>query len=652
MPLFGAADCELATALLDRHPAKLFVLAGDGSLLYANPAFLLKFGRLVVASAGHGTPEPSPQLQAWWKHVQAQAAQIVAEGASEKTIAPLYLPDGTELAPTVKVFPVRLSTAPLLVGGLIADGDPCRDHVGVHGQGYEWYRRLLDLFPDAIVLVQKGRVVSANREAANLFGAANAEMLVGRSLWDFVHPDYDRSKLDQIRGSLERSEPVGGATVKCLRLDGKGVDVELWAAPSAGTGDEVAQVLLRNLSKQQRLEEQVRQSQKMEAVGKLAGGVAHDFNNMLTVINGHGCLLAEDGTLTEDQRQSVDQILQAGERAAGLTSQLLAFSRRQVLQPKVIDVNQVLQGMMQMLRTLAGDNIELLVRPCPGLGTIRVDPGQLEQVILNLAVNARDAMPEGGRIMIEPGNIDLGPQELGERQLDAAPGRYVQVVVADTGTGIDPGVLSHIFEPFFTTKPKGKGTGLGLSTVYGVVKQSGGLITVASEPGRGTTFTMYFPRIEGPVTSDHTEDHDVAKQRGTESILVVEDEPAVRALVRDTLRSRGYRVLEANDGMEALLLVSQYRDAIDLLLTDIVMPQMGGRELAEHLRGQSPDLKVMFMSGYTDDEILKHGVVAARVEFMQKPFTPHALANRIRKVLDQPHGMQADLQGQAIGTSP
>jgi signal transduction histidine kinase/CheY-like chemotaxis protein len=467
-----------------------------------------------------------------------------------------------------------------------------------------------------------------------------------------VHPDYDRSKLEQIRGNLERNEPVGGTTVKCLRLNGKGVDVELRAAPAAGTSDEVAQVLLRNLSKQQQLEEQVRQSQKMEAVGKLAGGIAHDFNNMLTVINGHGCLLAEEDSLTEDQRQSVDQILQAGQRAAGLTSQLLAFSRRQVLQPKVIDVNTVLQGMMQMLRTLAGDNIQLLVRPCPGLGTIRVDPGQLEQVILNLAVNARDAMPEGGRIMIEPSNIDLGPQEMGERQLDAAPGRYVQVVVADTGTGIDPTVLSHIFEPFFTTKPKGKGTGLGLSTVYGVVKQSGGLISVASELERGTTFTMYFPRIEGPATLEHTEEHDVAKQRGTESILVVEDEPAVRTLVRDTLRSRGYRVLEANDGMEALLLVSQYRDAIDLLLTDIVMPQMGGRELAEHLLGQSPDLKVMFMSGYTDDEILKHGVVAERVEFLQKPFTPHALANRVRKVLDRPHGVQADLHGQAIGTIP
>ncbi|MEX5214312.1 MAG: response regulator [Nitrospiraceae bacterium] len=641
---------ELATVLLDRYPAKVFVLSRDGNLIYANHGFLQKYGRIAGTANGDGTTEPSLQLQGWWEHMRTLAARMAEGDFQEGMIEAQCLPDGTELAPAVMTFPVRHPAAPPLMGGLIVDYHPCRDQVGVCRQGSEWYRRLLELFPEAIVLVKKGRVVCANREAANLFGAASAEKLVGRSLWDFVHPDYDRSKLEHVRGSLERNGAIGGTIVKCLRLDGKGVDVELRAAPAGGTGDEVVQVLLHNLSKQQQLEEQVRQSQKMEAVGKLAGGIAHDFNNMLTVINGHGCLLAEDDTLTDDQRQSVDQILKAGERAAGLTSQLLAFSRRQVLQPKVIDVNTVLQGMIQMLRTLAGDNIELLVRPCSGLGTIRVDPGQLEQVILNLAVNARDAMPEGGRIIIEPGNIDLGPQEIGERQLDAVPGRYVQVVVADTGTGIDPAVLSHIFEPFFTTKPKGKGTGLGLSTVYGVVKQSGGLVTVTSERGRGTTFTMYFPRIEGAVTLEHSEDQDVAKQRGSESILVVEDEPAVRALVRDTLRSRGYRVLEANDGMEALLLVSQYRDAIDLLVTDIVMPQMGGRELAEHLLGQSPELRVMFMSGYTDDEILKHGVVAARVEFLQKPFTPHALANRVRKVLDQPKGMQPNLAAQVIET--
>lgn len=652
MPPFDADDLELVTVLLNRHPAKLFVLAGDGSLAYANDAFLIRFGQLAGAGTGSRTSEPSLPLQAWWEHIQALARRMAEGDSQERTIEALYLPDGTEFAPPVLVFPIRLSTAPSLMGGLIADCGPCRDQVGACPQGYEWYRRLLDLFPDAILLVKKGCVVSANHEAANLFGAASAAMLFGRSLWDFVHPDYDSSKLERIRGSLERNEPVDGVTINCLRLDGKGVDVEWRAASAADASGEVTQVLLRNLSKQQQLEEQVRQSQKMEAVGKLAGGLAHDFNNMLTVINGHGCLLAEDDTLNEDQRQSVDQILQAGQRAAGLTSQLLAFSRRQVLQPKVIDVNTVLQEMMQMLRTLAGDNIELLVRPCQGLGTIRVDPGQLEQVILNLAVNARDAMPEGGRIIIEPSNIDLGPQEIGERQFDAVPGRYIQVVVADTGTGIDPAVLSRIFEPFFTTKPKGKGTGLGLSTVYGVVKQSGGLISVVSELGRGTTFTMFFPRIEGSVTREHGEDRDVAKQRGTENILVVEDEPGVRALVRDTLRSRGYRVLEANDGMEALLLVSQYRDAIDLLLTDIVMPQMGGRELAEHLLGQSPDLKVLFMSGYTDDEILKHGVVAARVEFIQKPFTPYALANRVRGVLDQPYRMQADHHSQVIEASP
>lgn len=381
-------------------------------------------------------------------------------------------------------------------------------------------------------------------------------------------------------------------------------------------------------------EAQLRQAQKMEAVGRLAGGVAHDFNNLLTVIRGYSELLLGRLGPADAMRKDMEEVKKAADRASGLTRQLLAFSRRQFIAAKVLDLNALVANMDGMLRRLIGEDIVELCTELDSLaGAIKADPGQVEQVIMNLVVNARDAMPKGGRLTIESKNVTI---EKGAR-LDAVgvePGSYVLLSVRDTGHGMDAETRSHLFEPFFTTKEKGKGTGLGLSTVYGIVKQSGGSVTVESAPGRGTTFRIYFPRVEpeAPGTAGAVEDVDPA--RGRETILLVEDEPAVRGLVHETLRLQGYTVLEARHGIEALLTSTKYVGPIHLLLTDVVMPQMSGPEVAEKLLTVRPGIKVLYMSGYPDHPVFDQGVVSRETGFLPKPFSPHVLAQKVREVLD------------------
>ncbi len=383
----------------------------------------------------------------------------------------------------------------------------------------------------------------------------------------------------------------------------------------------------------ERSEEQLRQSQKMEAIGQLAGGVAHDFNNLLTAICGHSELSLKRLAPTDPLHRHIEQIMKAGERAAALTRQLLAFSRKQILQPKILDLNQIVVDMNKMLQRLIGEDIDLLMGLAADLGKVKADPNQIEQILLNLSINARDAMPRGGRLTIETSNVDLS-QEYSRDHVSVPPGRYVMLAVSDNGCGMDAGTQAHIFEPFFTTKEVGKGTGLGLATVYGIVKQSEGTIWLYSEVGRGTAFKIYLPCAEAPVKEVDGEADDFESLQGTETVLLVEDEAVVREMATEILRDSGYHVLEAKHGHEAMILGRQHSGVIHLMLTDVVMPQMSGRELAEQLTPLRRDMKVLYMSGYTDDAIVHHGVLDEGTAFIGKPFTPSALTRKVREVLD------------------
>jgi len=391
----------------------------------------------------------------------------------------------------------------------------------------------------------------------------------------------------------------------------------------------------QDISDVRQLEEQLRQSQKLEAIGILAGGIAHDFNNLLTVILGYGDLTLKRLNEEDPLHRNISEANKAAARAAGLTRQLLAFSRKQVLQPRILTLNAVVSELEKMLRRLIGEDIGFRTVLDPELGSVRADPGQIEQIIMNLAVNARDAMPKGGKLTIETKNVYLD-EDYAKKHIAVVPGSYVMLAVSDTGMGMDEPTQARIFEPFFTTKESGKGTGLGLSTVYGIVKQSGGNIWVYSEVGRGTTFKIYLPRVdEGAQEVERSAETDGAMQ-GSETVLVAEDEEAVRALARQVLEIYGYHVLEAANGGAALLICERHKEPIDLLITDVVMPEMSGRELADRLAQLRPDMKVLFMSGYTDNAIVHQGVLDEGANFIQKPFPTEALARKVRNVLDAP----------------
>jgi PAS domain S-box-containing protein len=394
----------------------------------------------------------------------------------------------------------------------------------------------------------------------------------------------------------------------------------------------VENVRLLNLEREKA--EQLRQSQKMEAVGQLAGGIAHDFNNLLTAITGYSELSLRRLQAEDPLHRNIQEIKKAGERAASLTRQLLAFSRKQVLQPKVLALNSIISDVEKMLRRLIGEDIELRTVLEPQLGSVKADPGQIEQVLLNLAVNARDAMPHGGKLTIETGNVYLD-WEYAAQHIAVKPGHYVMVAVSDTGCGMDEKTQARIFEPFFTTKEAGKGTGLGLSTVYGIVKQSGGNIWVYSEVGQGTTFKVYLPRVdEGAEEYKRSAEPEEALQ-GTGVILLAEDEHMVRKLAREVLEMCGYKVLEAANGGDALLTCERHKEPIDLLVTDVIMPEMGGRELSSRLGQLRPEMKVLYMSGYTDNAIVHQGVLDEEANFIQKPFSPQTLASKVREVLGE-----------------
>jgi signal transduction histidine kinase len=461
-----------------------------------------------------------------------------------------------------------------------------------------------------------------------VLGYAPIEM-IGQVAIDNVHPD-DRDLMAREWAKLANKDHIQ-ITVRAQHINGEW----LWMEISSSTLDQNGSTLnvSRDVTERKRLEAQLLQSQKMETVGRLAGGVAHDFNNLLTAITGYADLALDDLPPASPVRSDIEELRKAADRATKLTSQLLAFARKQLIEPRVMNLNQLISDMEGFIRRLIGELIELSILLAPDLGSVRVDIHQLEQVVINLVINARDAMPQGGRLAIETANVVLDTVYAGDH-IDVTAGRYILLTVGDTGVGMDAAVQEHLFEPFFTTKGPGKGTGLGLATCYGIVKQHGGYILPYSEPGRGTLMKVYLPRVDAPLDPLPSADaHPNA--RGEETILLVEDEGTVRELAARVLRGQGYTVLEAGDGLEALQVIEQeHSTRIDLLVTDVVMPRLGGGELAERLIAMRPGIRVLFTSGYTEDTVLHAGQFATGTHFLHKPFSPAALAQKVRAILD------------------
>ena len=506
----------------------------------------------------------------------------------------------------------------------------------------ERYRGLVDSSPEMIFIVSDGKIVYMNNTGLKLLGASYAGEVVGKPVMAFIHPesrDMIRQRIPQLMGERKRTALV---EQKYLKLDGKVLEVEAMGLPVLYRNKPAAQVYARDVTQRKEMEEelfrsheQLRQAQKMEAVGRLAGGVAHDFNNFLTAINGYAELLTvrlEDGVPVPHE---IAEIRRVGERAATLTRQLLAFSRKQVLMPKVFELNGVVKGVSEMLRGFIGENIEFRTNFTNHLWPIKADKGQIEQVIMNLAINGRDAMPEGGTLTIETGNVVLSePLPIGTGHI--TPGSYVVMSISDTGIGMDDATMSHLFEPFFTTKAKGKGTGLGLATVYGIVKQSGGYILVQSEKGKGTTFKIYLSRAEAEAKVEAPAEDRETLSRGSGVVMVVEDQEEIRNLVQAVLAMQGYTVLKASNGDEAMRLSSAAKEKIDLLLTDVIMPGMSGRELAERMKQASPGIRVLFMSGYASGDASMDAILTAGGNLLSKPFTLNALTQKVKSMLDSP----------------
>ncbi|HET8921726.1 MAG TPA: response regulator [Candidatus Acidoferrum sp.] len=501
-------------------------------------------------------------------------------------------------------------------------------------QSEERFQELFENAKDIIFTLDlEGNFTSVNKSAETLMGWSREEAKK-INIKNLVAPEH-LNLCRQMMTRILNDEPFQQLEINLFRKDGQKVLLETSARLIQSDGKKKGvQGIARDVTERRNLENMVRQSQKLDAIGRLSGGLAHDFNNLLCVISGHTELLSERLESEHPGARNVTQIKKAVDSASALVRQLVAFSRKQVFYPQTLDLNRLVVETEKLLGRLIGEHIEFSYSLHPLLGRVRVDPVQIEQVIVNLVLNARDAMPQGGKLRIETNNIDLG-ETCWSKRANVPAGNYVVLLVSDNGSGMDKETQNRIFEPFYTTKELGKGTGLGLATVYGIVKQSGGSIWVYSEPGQGTTFKIYLPRVDAIPSDDSSGNHLPENCTGTETVLLVENAEPLRALAKEFLKGNGYAVLEAENGKEAIRIAKAFGGPIHLLLTDVIMPEMGGKQLAEQLAKLRPATKVLYMSGYSDDGIVESGILATEMAFLEKPFTRDVLLRKVRRILDE-----------------
>ncbi|HZZ82572.1 MAG TPA: response regulator [Gemmataceae bacterium] len=609
--------------------------AKKGKVLYVSPAYETIWGRSCQSLLD------APQSYMEGIHFLDQEKMIRENAAMYETgyidaECRIVRPDGSVRWVWIKGNPIIEQGEIVRLVGVVKDFTDKRLLAAERDALLSRLQLHIQRMPLAYVLFDANmRIVDWNAAAERIFGYTREEMLGTGPPYEALVPrsflQHGEIILSRIRSgdmqahSINENLTKGGRTITC----------EWFNTPLLGDDGQFAGFicLAQDITERKSLEAQFQQAQKMEAVGQLAGGVAHDFNNLLTVIMGFSEILLAKVGPHDPMRESLKTINQAGERAASLTRQLLAFSRKTVLEPRVLDLNEMVRETEKFLRRLIGEDIMLTAILDPTISRVKVDPGQLGQVLMNLAVNARDAMPRGGKLTVETCSVELD-QEYARLHAEVKPGRYVMLSMADTGSGMTPEVRARIFEPFFTTKGVGKGTGLGLAVVQGIVKQSEGHVQVYSEPDIGTTFKIYFPAVEEQGAAPKATDVGNSGH-GTETVLLVEDEDSVRELAALVLQTHGYSVLAARNGKEALRLVEKGSSGVDLLVTDVVMPEMSGPELADSLKPRFPQIKVLFSSGYTDDAVVRHGLLQEKVAFVQKPFTPVALVKKVRQVLDE-----------------
>jgi PAS domain S-box-containing protein len=597
--------------------------------LYINPAYEKVWGRSCQSlyDDPQSFMEPLPSEDR--ARLQEHLGRIQRGERPDKVVFRVVQPNGSVRWLLGHAVPIRNEQGEVYrIAGVSLDITESREAQLALEESADRFRKLALASFDAIHVAQDGILLEVNPGFLEMFGYDRMEEVIGRPVTDFA--------AEESRAEVERryaSSVDGTYEVVGRRKDGKKILLEVTGKTHTIAGRPGRITALRDMTEKRALEDQFRQAQKMEAVGRLAGGVAHDFNNLLTVIMSYTDMLLEGVSPQDPRAEDLDQIRKAAVAAASLTRQLLAFSRQQVIEPRLVNLNEIVSLSQKMLNRLIGDDVEVVTTLTSEPVAVMIDPGQLEQVIMNLAVNSRDAMPQGGKLILETASVKMDA-EFARDHWRANPGRFAMLAVTDTGTGMDEQTLARIFEPFFTTKEIGKGTGLGLATAYGIVKQSSGFIRVFSEPGHGTTFRIYFPLVD-EAAEKYAQPELAQLQVGTETILLAEDAAAVRVAARQILERLGYTVLEAPTGRDALSIASKRLSPIHLLLTDVVMPEMSGRELTERFVKLRPDARVLYMSGYTDDAIVRHGILRPGIAYLQKPFSPDTLARKVREVLDR-----------------